>query len=335
VTGDNKSSKYAKTFVRGIKSDYRIEYYDVDEQRAWYKKNGVEDNEMLIPYSSMRRRNLAYLIAYKEGADNILTIDDDNFALKNNVAQHLTALESHPYEVSSKNGIVNPCHLLRYNHDNVIYSRGYIISELFRDTFDIKSRTRLRVALNMGLWTGSPDVDSYTNIIYQDLRSDGLAKSAENSYAVAKGNYMPINVQNTMFRSRLLPAYYDLLMDHTIANNRLDRYDDIWPGYIINRIMHRFDETASFGVPLAAHLRNVHNYSSDLKHEFVGISMNTVIFNIIRNAEINAKTYSDCYLQMADEFELKAKFVHPEVDRFISNVVKAMRTWVDVVEGAK
>jgi hypothetical protein len=54
--------------------------------------------------------------------------------------------------VSSKNKIVNPCRILKFNHPNVrIYSRGYPFSKLFSDTFDVEFKSGERVALNLGL----------------------------------------------------------------------------------------------------------------------------------------------------------------------------------------
>jgi hypothetical protein len=346
IVGDLRSphreiEEYVHKVSSGLTIDLAIEYWDVESQKMWIsetfgdKAKGVEK---IIPYNSVRRRNLGYLRALELGADVIVTIDDDNYPRDMNwLSEHLTALGTTEVlpTVSSRNGIVNPCHILKFNRSNLrVYSRGYPFSKLFCDTFDVELRSGGRVALNMGLWTMSPDVDAYTNILYPDLKSLGIKEGCQKRYALAANNYMPVNTQNTSFIRELAPAFYDVLMDTAIHDVRLDRYDDIWAGLFALKLIHGLGYRATFGTPLTEHKRNKHDYVSDLKSELIGMSLNNIIHEIVMKADIQAKSFADGYLELADVLmnEVKRFVNDEEVLNYFSKLTEAMRIWVDLVE---
>jgi hypothetical protein len=340
IIGDLKSPhKAIKEYLQRISSHLTIEYWDVESQKKWISETfdgKVVKVEKIIPYNSTRRRNLGYLRALQLGSNVIITIDDDNYLGSSNwLPEHLSALYTTEVlpTVSSENGIVNPCHILRFNYSNLrIYQRGYPFSKLFSDTFDIESRNGGRVALNMGLWKGSPDVDAYTNILYPGLESLGIKEGAHWRYALAPNNYMPVNTQNTSFIRELAPAFYDVLMDSTIYNIRLDRYDDIWAGLFALKLIHKLGYRATFGVPLTEHKRNKHDYISDLKSELIGMSLNNLLHEIVIKADVYSKSFADGYLELADILikESKRCINDEEVLDYITKLSEAMRTWVDL-----
>ena len=342
IIGDLRSPhKAIKEYVQRIASRLTIEYWDVESQKKWISEtfgNQAEKVERVIPYNSIRRRNLGYLRALQLGSDFIITIDDDNYLGSTNwLSEHLSALyttiEVLP-TVSSKNEVVNPCHILRFNDSNLrIYQRGYPFSKLFCDTFDVEFRNGGRVALNMGLWTASPDVDAYTNILYPGLESLGIKEGFQRRYALAPNNYMPVNTQNTSFVRELAPAFYDVLMDSTIRNIRLDRYDDIWAGLFALKLIHKLGYRATFGVPLTEHRRNKHDYVSDLRSELIGMSFNNLLHEIVMKADVYSKSFADGYLELADIImnESKRYVNDEEMLGYVLKLSEAMRIWVNLV----
>ncbi len=344
IIGDLKSPhQKIKDYIQKLVPSFTIEYWDVESQKKWISETfggrvAVEKIEAAIPYNSIRRRNLGYLRALELGADVVVSVDDDNYAEDSNwLHEHLSILRAtDPLPtVSSKNRIVNPCHILRFNYPNVqIYSRGYPSSKLFSDTFDVEARSGGKVALNLGLWTRSPDVDAYTNILYPDLESLGIKEEFHKRYALALNNYMPINTQNTAFIRELAPAFYDVLMDTSVFGARIDRYDDVWAGFFALRLIHKLNYRATFGIPLTVHRRNKHDYISDLKSELIGMSLNNVVHEIVMNSEIEAKSFIDGYLELAQILTREiGKFVtNCEILKFFSRLAEAMETWIRLVE---
>lgn len=343
IIGDLKSpDQKIKNYLEKLVKKIAVEYWDIKSQKEWmFETLGsvkAKKCELIIPYNSIRRRNLGYLRALELGADVIISIDDDNYLGNSNwLSQHLSVLyTTDPLPtVSSKNKAVNPCHILKFNYPNVmIYSRGYPFSKLFSDTFDVEFKSGGMVALNLGLWMKSPDVDAYTNMLYPNLESLGIKDEFQKRYALASNNYMPINTQNTAFIRELTSAFYDVLMDTSIHDIRLDRYDDIWAGLFALKLIHKLGYRATFGIPLTEHKRNKHDYVSDLKSELIGMSLNNLVYEIVMRADVQAKSFADGYLELADILmnEVK-KFVNDEeVLNYFSKLTEAMRIWVDLVE---
>ena len=344
IIGDLKSPhEKIVNYLKKLNTDITIEYWDIKLQKEWIQKTFnselVEQVNFAIPYNSIRRRNLGYLIALEWGAEVIISIDDDNYPTNSSwLYEHLSILncvDTLP-TVSSRNKVVNPCHILKFNYPDVhIYSRGYPFSELFLDTFDVHVEGGKRTALNIGLWIGSPDVDAYTNISYPNLKSLGIKEDHNDRYALAQDNYMPVNTQNTAFIRELTPAFYDVLMDTRIHGMRIDRYDDIWAGLFALKLIHSLNYRVTFGIPLSDHRRNIHDLIADFKSELLGMSLNNKLFKIIMELDIQAKDFISGYLELADALQVNVirHFTDNEVLKYFLKVIKAMRIWIRLVEG--
>lgn len=325
IIGDLKTPPKAKKFAE--KFEY-VEFMNIEDQKKWIEKTiGPKFADAIAPYNSIRRRNLGYLKALEFGAKSIITVDDDNYPQAHWLKEHMNKCK---YLVNSINSIANPCRMLNLNHEN-IYSRGYPITEFFRDSFETVNFGNLKTKLNLGLWKLKPDVDSFTNLIYSDLESEGIKNEFESSYIIDSKNYFPLNSQNTRFDIELLPAFPVLIMDTQMQELKIDRYDDIWAGWIIEKLMDKMGDYASFGIPLTHHKRNVHNYVSDLKNEFIGMTLNSEIFNLIKNMDIDSTNYADGYNEIADKFK-NIKSRNFELDKFFIKMRKFMKTWIEIVD---
>jgi hypothetical protein len=340
IIGDLKSpNKEINEYLSKLNPQFVVEYWDVITQQKWIRETykGKEDLvNFVIPYNSIRRRNLGYLRALELGADVIITVDDDNYINEPNwLTDHLNCLN---YEgplptVSSRNNIVNPCRILKFNLPYEIYSRGYPLAEFFQDSFDVTMDQGRKTVLNMGLWKENPDVDSYTNLLYPNIKSLGI-KGPELSYALAYNNYMPINTQNTAFVREITPAYYCVLMDTKLVGLNIARYDDIWGGLFALKLIHRMKHRITFGKPLTLHIRNTHDYLRDFKSEFIGITLNYKIYKILINdIEIESNNYIDGYVELANKLlkNIEKKFNNSEILKYFRKLTKAMNGWVKLV----
>lgn len=332
IVGDTKTPKETEEYVAFHAGDISVEFWDVKKQEEWFNENYPtlkEEIAFAIPYQSIRRRNFGYLRALQLKSDVIITIDDDNYPTGDWLKEHLDAFSAQMPIVMSPNRLVNPCEVLNCNH-YPIYMRGYPISEIFNDEFIQSTENKNRIVLNMGLWTNKPDVDSYTNIIYPDLKSEGQTQGKR--FACKTGHYIPVNTQNTAFLKEVMPAFYLLFQDSSIYENKIDRFDDIWSGFILQKIAHALGDTISFGAPLADHQRNTHDFNKDLKIEFSGICMNQKIFNFIRDYPLECESYTDGYKKITNAFESFLFSNHQEVSVYYMRMIKAMRIWPLLVE---
>jgi len=324
IVGDNKTPPLSC-------EDYPceiIEYWSPKVQDEWLEKcfPGKLEliKDLLIPENDMRRRNFGYLRAIELDSDIVITIDDDNFPLAKEswLESHIHGLTYTHSKLQSINGLINPCQFLKLNYPG-IYSRGYPLSEYYCNTI-AHSFGKCISKLNMGLWTHKPDVDSYTNLLYPDLMSEGVY--GEYWPSLCEENYIPLNTQNTAF-TKDLSIFHNLYMEPSLVH----RYDDIWIGLIVQRLMHKMGDSVSFGHPLVEHRRNTHNYIHDLKTEFNGMVLNERMWKAIMLMRIESKSYKDGFLEIASHlpelFENNRWFWG-----FFNKMKDSMKLWIELIE---
>lgn len=336
VIGDNRTSKMAEDFVeKYLVKCYPTEYWPPEKQDEWLRATFSHEKAKLrtvIPENDMRRRNFGYLRALELNSDITITIDDDNYPLPNYdwLGLHFSNLkDQHSQSVSSANSFLNPCRFFECN--SFLYSRGYPFAYMFTDNIRyFKRRDSRKIALNLGLWTGKPDVDSYTNLIYPDLKTK-CPKPMSFSYTTEVDNYFPINTQNTSFVKELA-IFHNLFME-PLYDLPSHRFDDIWAGLFCLKLIHKKGQTASFGTPLVEHRRNTHDYQKDLQTEFIGAALNTKMWEFIRDFDVHGTSYDEGFLQIADGIERDfAKLITDrKIAKYVHRLADSMRLWIDLL----
>lgn len=331
VVGDNKTPTQIYTNKKYLKQKFSgcVEYWSPHDQNEWlnttFPSKTQKIKEYLIPENDMRRRNFGYLRAIQLDSDVTITIDDDNFPLKTEswLQGHLQNLEDPHRTIQSSNNIVNPCKMLKLNYKNV-YSRGYPLNEYFNnhERFLREEKTAI---LSMGLWTNKPDVDSFTNLLYPDLLSEDVFNDIP-TYSLAHDNYFIVNTQNTAFNTRKLDIFHNLFMDSSLFH----RFDDVWIGLFVQKLLHRMGDSACFGVPFVEHRRNSHDYVKDLHTEFKGICLNNKMWSSIMALNIESKNYKDGFLEIVDI--LPNIFREPEIKKYFVKMRTSMYLWVELIE---
>lgn len=340
IVGDNRTPKIAEDFVREYSVNrYCTEYWSPQRQDKWLKEKFPHLDERLrivIPENDMRRRNFGYLRALEMGSDIIITVDDDNYPLPDYdwLGLHTCNLEGkHCQSISSGNSFVNPCRF--FDSDVPFYSRGYPFAYLFTDDVKYSDTPDLRESvLNLGLWTGKPDVDSYTNLIYPNLKTE-YPSSLLSGYSIKIDNYFPINTQNTSYKKEL-SIFHNLYME-PLYDLPSHRFDDIWAGLFCLKLIHKKGKTASFGTPFVEHRRNTHNYQKDLQTEFIGAALNTKMWEFIKDFEIHSTDYTEGFLEIANglEEEFTKFFKDEKIIKYVHSLADSMRLWVELVDVLK
>jgi hypothetical protein len=337
IVGDNKTPQIAEDFVKDYsKNRYSTEYWSPSAQDRWLNEkfpNQMEKVRTIIPENDMRRRNFAYLRAIDVDSDVVITIDDDNYPLSEYdwLGLHLESLgKKRLQSVSSINSYVNPCRW--FDSAVPFYSRGYPFAYLYMDDAKYSSKPNSREpVLNQGLWLGKPDIDSYTNLIYPDLKTVFSGEDFP-SYSIEPDNYFSVNTQNTSFKKEL-SVFHNLYME-PIFNLPSHRYDDIWAGLFCMKLIHRAGKTATFGKPLVDHRRNTHNYQKDLQTEFVGAAINTKMWDFIKDYEVQSKDYKSGFIEISKGIatEFTKNFTNNMVNKYLKRLADSMRLWIELVE---
>jgi len=332
IVGDKKTPEQDVSYAEN--SGIRCEYFDIKKQEEWLKDYPKLD----IPYNSDNRRNLGYLKSLEQGADVVVSMDDDNFLRADiDFIRHHSIVNEYRnrYEISSNNGWINPCDLLLMEPEIQVFMRGFPFSK----RVDIKYKKKMgsgKIVTNVGLWTGVPDVNSMTLLEIQGIRSVGSSGlwdiwlNKEDNVFIAKDAMNIINSQNTALAKEVVSCYY-----YPKVPEVLFRFPDIWQGFFLKKCINTVGDYVSIGMPLVEHERNVHNLLSDFYKEAVAIQINERLVDLLESIELTkTKSYSTAYLELLDMLE---KSVHrlggTKVQGWFKDIFNIGRVWVDVCEG--
>jgi reversibly glycosylated polypeptide len=295
VIGDRKTPAETQEFCATLNSQwYPCEYLGIPEQQQYLERfPSLWDH---LPFDSIQRRNIGLLKAWEDGADVIITIDDDNWMLNHDFVRLHGVVGQSPElpAVESTSGWFNVCSVLEEANGLPFYHRGYPRGERWKESeaFSCTAPIRRRVAVNAGLWLDDPDIDAMTRIEHP-IVVRGVRSSAPSRFTLQPGTWSPFNSQNTALARDVIPAYF--------LSPRVGRYDDIWPSYIVTRIANHLGEVISYGEPLLRQKRNIHDLWRDLDAERVGMVLTDEFCAVLRCLTLRGKTYQQCYAEITNQ----------------------------------
>jgi hypothetical protein len=229
-----------------------IIYLSPDEQESLYP-----EISNLLGWNVIQRRNIGFIHAYRQGAQVVATVDDDNIP-KENWGVGINSifsdgLDANIYECDGLIGCP-----LAITHEKKIWHRGYPVKDLEkRLNISLIGTQHKRVGVLASLWDGDPDVDAICRIA---LRPE---VSFDIEYYYSYSNVLvPFNSQNTIIRRELLPYYF--MFPH------IGRMDDIWGGYFLQQQTAFFGQQVIFGPSTVIQRRNDHDLIKDLEAELLG-----------------------------------------------------------------
>ena len=315
------------------------EFYGVRERSEWFKERfGSSFSKYLkvIPERCHAETSFGFLVAHEEEPDIVLEIDDDVFPLEKQemVQGHLDNLFSeNGVTVSSPQKWYNTMENLELNVDEPVFARGHPYADDVRmENYEWHFQGG-RCVLNMGLWTGHPDLDALTTLYYGGLDGRCRVKAIRpkrRKVVVGRGTYFAICSMNTAFRPKIIPAFYQLYMNFM----GVDRFDDIWSGLFLKKIADHLGDGVSLGGPAVYHARRPRDVFRDLKCEMDGLAINEKLWRIVEESEIEGKTYWDAYNSLIEELAAKIPeaFRNPDHKRFLETQIEKMRLWLKIID---
>jgi reversibly glycosylated polypeptide/UDP-arabinopyranose mutase len=255
-----------------------------------YAKLG--NDAWIISRGDSARRCFGFLVAAERGAEWILTLDDDCRPVPGAppiCAAHLAAMRSH--------AVCQPTAGMR--------TRGLP----YRQLGTVESK------LNMGLWRGNADVDGPTGLTPQPY----FTPPAGSQFANPRLRY-PLCGMNLFFHRSLLPALYFPLMGE---GQPYRRFDDIWCGWLLQKLAEHCGISWSFGEPFIEHVRASDPFKN-LVAEAPGIVVNETIWQRINDVTLSAATACDLALSAA-AIEL-GEALH-SLDGYLSTLGRALQVW--------
>lgn len=336
VIGDMKSPPETKAYLAKLSEDsgFKIDYWDVERQRAWLKD--LPELDKLLPYNSVQRRNLAYLLAVEGGAENIITIDDDNFATDDDYlgGHGIIGQTMKLPVVTSSTGWFNTASLLVTDPVRPLFHRGFPICKRGIDEQLTYGEHEGRVVMNAGLWLGAPDACAMT---HNDAPCEvtGFRPGFEGRLAVAHGTNMVLNSQNTAFHRDTLPAMFLMPMGGKVGPLVVGRYDDIWMGIFLKVIADHLGDLLCAGRPLVKQIRNDHDLINDMLVEIPAQRITNTMTKTLTRVQLSGGDYGSCYLELIDQLRsaLTVDGYTADEQSYLKGMYAGMETWARISDG--
>lgn len=295
---------------------FEIPYTDDIVHFSWADiRARLGDKEWIIPRRTAAIRSFGYLMAYRDSADIILTLDDDCLPMPDTVGgerqlfvrDHQAALASaYPRWVDT----------IRANDMQV---RGMPYGD----------KGEVPVMINMGGWANVPDIDAPTTLVAWKGQDYEMALWDP----VPNGTYFSLCAMNVGFRRDATVLMYQLLMSKTPAGTDWPfvRFDDIWGGVIAKKLCDDLNWAITTGRPEVWHSR-ASNVWTNLKLETTALAVNEGFWKVIDGMCTNANDPLTAYAQLTSQMVSAFSDAYPDYVNYWRDLATAMRIWAEEVD---
>lgn len=244
IVGDTKTPEAE---YRELEAKYsNVEYLSPSQQEALYK-----DLSDVIGWKTIQRRNIGFVHAYKQGADVLATVDDDNIPYENWGKNLLVGQEVICDYYETDNLVFDPLSVTNHNY---LWHRGVPI-ELLQKKNNVTycgKRSR-KVLIQADLWDGDPDIDAMARLTYKPLVKFNITEP------YFSNKISPFNSQNTFIAREVIPFYTVIPF--------IGRMDDIWSSYLVQML---FKDNVVYAPATVYQDRNVQDLITNLEKEVIG-----------------------------------------------------------------
>ena len=171
------------------------------------------------------------------------------------------------------------------------------------------------VVCNMGLWTNVGDWDGVQSLS-DDKLSSYFTPPVGNFLAHPRHRY-PFCGMNIFFKCSVVPAMYFPLMGKGYLFRRMD---DIWCGWIFQKVFEHLGLYWSIGNPWIEHKR-ASNCFDNLIAESTGIKANEQFWEEIDSIKLSSNTIKDCMVEIAEN-------IISNNNEYNNKLSEAIKIWV-------
>jgi reversibly glycosylated polypeptide len=289
-----------------------------------------------IPRRNGACRDFGFYIAWRESAGDeiVIALDDDCKVEQPDFGQSVQAvLSDTPRPVAAGEGRhFNILDCYRDIEKNV-FPRGFPYSQRahYREwSFDGASKGA--VVFNLGLWREYFDVNAIDKLqgpqfCYPD------AELQHDSVIVPNASLISVCSMNMQFRREVIPAVYQLPMHVEVMPGWvIDRYGDIWGGFMLKTLMDLRGDRMAAGGPMIRHLKEG-SYQRNIWQEHICHLVNDEFLSILDKArdEIKPSDYLTMTAHLAEVFDRERENSGALLRHYLDVAVPAMKAWTRVL----
>lgn len=291
-------------------------------------------DEIAIPRRNGACRDLGFYLAWKDGeaGEIVIALDDDCVVEAPDFPQRVMAGLGHgARRISSGSGRhMNSFDLYRGLDTTRLFPRGFPWSErVSYQPWTFEPGVETQVHFNLGLWQGVLDIAAVDRIRMNANHFPDLELRHEN-VVVPKGALVSVCAGNLHFRKELIPALYQLPMNLEIMPGyTVNRYGDIWAGFILKRLMDIRGDCMSVGGPMVRHDREgpwLENIAAEHLASLVNQEFIDLIVGITER--IAPADYLDMMLNLHEELKGEAARTSPILRAYLSRLDPSLAAWL-------
>ena len=285
-------------------------FYGVNEQKKIKLKF-----PKICKFNNYARKNIGYLLAFRQGSELIVETDDDNCP-KENFFNKKT-LSHKVNEIKNKSWINIYDFFLKKK--NFIWPRGLPLDEInSTKILTSKKKFKKKFYLQQGVCEKNPDVDAIYRLINKNINI-----KFKNNLKISTGNSLNIfNSQNTLWFKKIFPLMY---LPVTCSM----RCTDIWRSLVALKILKNDRKKILFFGTTMFQDRNFHDLNKDFEQEVPMYVSNKKMFNILNDVRFS-KGEKNYLKNLLKAYKILIKY------NFISkNELKFLNAWISDIEHIK
>ncbi len=291
-----------------------------------------------IPRRNGACRDFGFYLAWHQCCDHdvIIALDDDCAIGPGFVESVKLALSNRDRPIAAGcGGHFNLMELYQDIDRSRLYPRGFPYSARSGyHPWDFAGHSDGAVQFNLGLWQGVFDVAAVDKLSLVPWSFPRAALAVE-SVVIPPRVLVSACSMNMQFRRSLIPAAYQLPMHVEVAPGWVvDRYGDIWGGFILKTLMDLRGDLMSVGAPMVRHLKDEANLCRNIWQEHIGHLLNDEFIDLVDAAasEVKPASYLDMIGQLLEEFGVLTPRCSPLLRAYLGHLQPAMGAWIKALE---
>lgn len=298
-----KANKVLTIVVEDHKEkEFNVSYKNLAVKHFSWKdiKEETGKNEWIIPRKNAGIRNFGILKALEFNPDMVVSLDDDCFPDQPDFFKQHWKYLNEPATLDWVTTTDEP-------------TRG----------FPYKIRDNSEVVLNHGLWSGVPDYDGIT---FKRKGYQPYKIWKNHSVVIPRFNYFSFCSMNFAFKPKVALLMYLPLMGYSPDGKKwkYDRFDDIWGGIVMKKILDHHQLAVRNGSPSVEH-RKASIIDKTVEQEKSGLPVNEWFWKRIDNIELNSDTIKGSYLEIASNMK-------DWKERYFNRLGEAMEIWTKMID---
>jgi hypothetical protein len=294
--------------------------------------------ENAIPKRNGACRDFGFYIAWKESEDDeiIVALDDDCLVYHLDFAARVER---------SLSDWVRPVATIKAVHLNVFDLYDGIQADLYPRGFPYAARVNYRhstfekmdqrpARFSLGLWRGVFDINAIDKLhglayVHEE------ARLRHESVFLAPGCLVSVCSGNMQFRREVLPAVYQLPMNIEVMPGWvIDRYGDIWAGFILKTLMDLRGDAMAIGEPMVHHLLDG-DYQRNIRKEHLCHLVNDEFLRILSLARENIRSadYVEMMKALNEEFRRVTPTCSSLLRPYFEHLTRSLESWLLALGG--